>query len=250
MFDKRVRNLIRKSMASEASSSQPDTFEPDWNGLLVEHLTKVRQKHRNKRRVIKAFAVAAAMILLTFSSLIVITSLDEIRAGDFNIIDAIRNLGNGIETRDLQQNRKFPGTEEKTFDLFSSYSEFIDKYPTDDYFKPMYVADGYILQSIEYTRKKAGITLLLRYYNGDIPDMYTIKGYFKNPDIEQSSHTVYPSSEHIYFDIDGIQVVLHKSSYFNVLVFEKSGVEFTVEYIKMTEDFPENLIRSIEIYGR
>jgi hypothetical protein len=90
----RIKEIIRNSTKADKNDAGNDVFEPDWNELRAKHLNREREKELKRRKLVRIVGTAAAVIIMTFIALIFLTSIDEIRAGNFNIYDALRELMN------------------------------------------------------------------------------------------------------------------------------------------------------------
>ena len=250
MFNSRVKKLIREFMTADYDNRPYSESEPDWNNLLIEHLNNSRIKREKRKKWTRFTAMATVVIVLTFASLIVLTSIDEITAGNFNLIEAIRNLGKGVEINEIQEKMDYSTTIEKTIKTYNTYAEMLEENPIIDYFKADYIEPGFNIKSIELTREVQGNTFYILYYNTEINDMFAIRGYFQNNDVDQSHVWAYPNSEHKVVTIDNIVVDIFISSTTNHAEFKINGVSFIIEYHELSDRFIENTIRNIKVYGR
>ncbi|MBN1624331.1 MAG: hypothetical protein JW903_08170 [Clostridia bacterium] len=250
MDNRRVKKLIRNAMTSSMEVKTTAISEPDWNELIVDHLNYSRTKRQRQRKWTRLTAMAAVVIVLTFTSLIILTSVDEIIAGNFNFIEAIRNLGRNVEIDEIQEKIDYPTDIEKSINTYATYEDFLGENPVIDYFKADYLDPGYELYSIELTREAMGNTIYVMYSNNQIRRMYAIRGYFENKEVSQSHVWSFPNSDHKTVVVDDVTVDLYTRSEVNHAMFEINGVEFIIEFYETGNGFIENTVRNLKVYGR
>ncbi|HRX42791.1 MAG TPA: hypothetical protein P5315_08445 [Clostridia bacterium] len=248
---RRVKKLIRESMAADRAVQGMDIAEPDWNSLLIDHLNLTRQKREQKRRWTKLSVMTVSILVLAFTFLILLTSVDEIVAGNFNFLDAIRNLGTDFQIDEIQESIDYSAPAERSVDTYYSYFEFLGSNPIIDYFKPEYVESGFELHSIVLTRELWGNSIYIMYENKEINSMYAIEGRFENPEVDQSHVWSFPNSSHEVIEVDDISVDVyrHSSKMYNAM-FKIRDVQFLIEYHNVFEGFLENTVRNLKVYGR
>jgi hypothetical protein len=251
MDSRRVKKLIREGLTVEVDVKTTAVSVPDWNGLLVDHLNYSRNKRLRQRKLIKLAAMAAVVIVLTFTSFIILTSVDEIIAGNFNFLDAIRNLGKDFQIDEIQESIDYSVPAERSVDTYYSYVEFLDSNPIIDYFKAEYVEPGFELHSIVLMRELWGNSIYIMYENKEIHSMYAIEGRFENSEVDQSHVWSFPNSEHEVIEVDDITVDVYRHSprIYNAM-FQIRGVQFLMQYSDYSEGFLENTVRNLKVYGR
>jgi len=251
MFNSRVKKLIRESMTADIGNGSASMDQPDWNGLLVEHLNQSREKRERKRKWTKLSAMTVSILVLAFTFLILLTSVDEIIAGDFNFIEAIKKLGTDFKIDEIQESIDYSIPVEKSVDTYYSYIEFLGSNPIIDYFKAEYVEPGFELHSIVLTRELWGNSIYIMYQNKEINSMYAIEGRFENSEVDQSHVWSFPNSEHEVIEVDDITVDVYRHSprIYNAM-FQIRGVQFLMQYSGYSEGFLENTVRNLKVYGR
>lgn len=250
MRNRRIKKLIRESLATGENTIQNNELETDWNELLVSHLNNVRQRKINRKKRSKYALLTASLLIVMFATLLVITSIDEIKAGNFNIIDAIKNMSENTEVDQISKRDAFPSLTEKTITTYGSYKEMFEKNEIIAYFKTDFAEPDFKIKSLEVTREGKGNTILVYYYRKEPIDMYSIQGYFENHSMQQSEHLTHPGLKFHSVIVDGIVVDLYTSQELNFAHFKKNDIAFIVEYHKLSDDFIENLVRNIKVYGK
>jgi hypothetical protein len=243
-------DIIRSSLKANYTSSENVLFKPDWNEILIMHISRERERKLKKRKLVRAVSTVTALIVMTFLSLIFLTSLDEIKAGNFNIYDAIRDLGKTIDITDIYYESQAIEMGKKEFSQYDKYSEFLLEHPLTTYYKGSFAEIGYEVESIQLAEYYEGKTIYSIFKNEITKNMFSISGFIKNPKVDTSTHTVYPSSEHSIREVDGIMVDFYEAEFGDFAIFTKDGIEFTMEYYKLPNEHIDYIISGLRVYGK